>query len=98
MTEKPRPRRGGTSATILVLVILLALAAYGIWSRQAAVDDLQKLADDASLPRVQVISPQKAPSEQSLRLPGEVAAWNEAQIYGQVSGYVSQWYKDYGAK
>ncbi len=98
MTEKLRPQRGGTSATILVLVILAALAAYGIWSRQAAVDDLQKLADDASLPRVQVISPQKGPSEQSLTLPGEVAAWNEAQIYGQVSGYISQWYKDYGAE
>jgi membrane fusion protein (multidrug efflux system) len=26
-----------------------------------------------------------------------VAAWNEAPIYAQVSGYVTHWYKDYGA-
>ena len=30
-------------------------------------------------------------------MPGNVEAWNEAAIYGQVSGYVSQWFKDYGA-
>ncbi len=30
-------------------------------------------------------------------MPGNVVAWNEAPIYAQVSGYVTKWYKDYGA-
>jgi multidrug efflux pump subunit AcrA (membrane-fusion protein) len=28
----------------------------------------------------------------------DVAGWNEAPIYAQVSGYVKHWYKDYGAQ
>ena len=58
---------------------------------------LQQTADDAALPRVQVVLPKEGPPTQALTLPGEVKAWNEAAIYGQVSGYVSQWFKDNGA-
>ena len=84
-------------AAMLGLAVAAALAGYGIWSRNASVAQLQQTADDAAVPRVQSASPKPGPAEDSLTLPGEVVAWNEAQIYGQVSGYVSQWLKDYGA-
>ena len=84
-------------AAMVGLAVAVALAGYGIWSRHASVAQLQQLADDAALPRVQSASPKPGPEEDSLTLPGEAVAWNEAQIYGQVSGYVSQWLKDYGA-
>jgi RND family efflux transporter MFP subunit len=32
-----------------------------------------------------------------LTLPGNIAAWYEAPIYAQVTGYVVHWFKDYGA-
>jgi membrane fusion protein (multidrug efflux system) len=81
----------------LGLVAALALASYGIWTRATMVTKLQQVADDAAIPRVQVIAPKPGPAQRSLTLPGDVAAWNEAPIYAQVSGYVSHWYKDYGA-
>jgi membrane fusion protein, multidrug efflux system len=84
-------------AAMIGLAVAAALAGYGIWSRNALVVQLQQTADDAAIPRVQSASPKPGPAEDSLTLPGQVVAWNEAQIYGQVSGYVSQWLKDYGA-
>jgi membrane fusion protein, multidrug efflux system len=95
---KPASRHFGRLAIAVCVVAVVGIAAYGIWSRHASVERLQQVADDASLPRVEAISPKPGPDEQSLTLPGEIAAWNEAQIYGQVSGYVSHWYKDYGAR
>ncbi len=73
------------------------LAAYGIWSRAATVSTLQHRADDAAIPRVAAISPTAGPGEQSLTLPGQVSAWNQASVYAQVSGYIEHWFKDYGA-
>jgi membrane fusion protein, multidrug efflux system len=84
-------------AAMLGLAIAAALAGYGIWSRNVLLVQLQQTADDAAIPRVQSASPKPGPAQDSLTLPGQVVAWNEAQIYGQVSGYVSQWLKDYGA-
>jgi RND family efflux transporter MFP subunit len=74
------------------------LAAYGIWSRDDTVAALRKIAADALLPRVQVISPQPGPPRRTLTLPGNIEAWYQAPIYAQVSGYVSRWDKDYGAE
>lgn len=92
-----RRTRFWASTAVVGLAVAVALASYGIWSRNVSVAHLQQIADDASIPRVQSASPKPGPKEDTLRLPGEVAAWNEAQIYGQVSGYVSAWLKDYGA-
>ena len=92
-----RRTRFWAATAVVGLAVAVALASYGIWSRNVSVAHLQQIADDASIPRVQSASPKPGPKEDTLRLPGEVAAWNEAQIYGQVSGYVSAWLKDYGA-
>jgi RND family efflux transporter MFP subunit len=77
--------------------VALVLAGYGIWTRDVAQTNLQQLVDDAAVPRVQVTAPKPGPTERTVTLPGNVVAWNEAPIYAQVSGYVTQWYKDYGA-
>jgi membrane fusion protein, multidrug efflux system len=76
----------------------LAIAGYGIWTRGVALNDLQQLTDDTAIPRVQVTVPKPGPAERTITLPGNVVAWNEAPIYAQVSGYVTKWYKDYGAQ
>jgi membrane fusion protein (multidrug efflux system) len=73
------------------------VAGYGIWSRQATLAGLQQVADAAAIPLVQVTTPKPGPAERTLTLPGNVAGWNEAPIYAQVSGYVTHWHKDYGA-
>ena len=96
MTRQTTRRYGGWLA-LFGLAAAVALAGYGIWSRRASVAYLQQTADDAALPRVQAALPKQGPPMEALTLPGEVKAWNEAAIYGQVSGYVSQWFEDYGA-
>jgi multidrug efflux pump subunit AcrA (membrane-fusion protein) len=101
MTEnKPKAESGHRGGLLVLVGVLVAggLAGYGIWSRSAMVADLKKTAEDAALPRVQVISPKPGPAQRTLTLPGNIDAWFEAPIYAQVSGYVSHWYKDYGAQ
>jgi membrane fusion protein (multidrug efflux system) len=97
MTDRSKRRYGGWLAALGGLAVAGSLAGYGIWSRQTSVTHLQQRADDAALPRVQVVSPKPGAPTAALTLPGEVKAWNEAPIYGQVSGYISRWFKDYGA-
>ena len=82
---------------VIVVVVVGVLALYGIWTRVASVSELSKAAGDTAIPRVQLISPEPAPESQTLTLPAEIAAWYQAPIYAQVSGYVSTWLKDYGA-
>lgn len=78
-------------------VAALGFAGYGVWMRRTALEHLQTRATDTAVPRVSVVSPQHGSPTQSLTLPGQIEAWNEAQIFGQVSGYVKNWFKDYGA-
>lgn len=93
------PRRSGRGWMVAGagLLVALGLAGYGIQSRSSKVQAMQQTADQAAIPTVQVISAKSGPAQLSLTLPGDVAGWNEAPIYAQVSGYVKHWYKDYGA-
>jgi membrane fusion protein, multidrug efflux system len=79
------------------LLVALGVAAYGITYRNSQVQALQQRADQAAIPTVQVTYAKPGPAQEGLTLPGDVAAWNQASIYAQVSGYVAHWYKDYGA-
>ena len=91
-----RPRIGRLVLPAIGLAAA-ALAGFGIWSRETTLGSLRDRADDASVPRVQVILPQAGPARRSLTLPGNLNAWYEAPIYAQVGGYVKMWFKDYGA-
>ena len=93
----PKHRGRGLMLASLGVVAAAALAGYGIWTRGTALTGLQQVADDSAIPRVQVVLPKPGPPERSFTLPGDIAAWNEAPIYAQVSGYVTHWHKDYGA-
>lgn len=93
-SRRPSPRM----ILALALLAVLAIAALGIWSRSRTTADLKARADDASIPRVQMIAPQAPPAKRTLILPGDVEAYRQAAIYGQVTGYIDNWYKDYGAQ
>ncbi len=87
-----------TTLAMLVLVVAAAgLVGWGLWSRSTALAALKATADDESVPRVELISPQKGPATRSLDLPGNINAWYEAPIYAQVAGYVRSWDRDIGA-
>ena len=96
MNETKRRGRGWAVA-VAGTAVALVVAGYGIWTRGVRLTNLQQQADDSVIPRVQLTTPKPGPTERTVTLPGNVVAWNEAPIYAQVSGYVTKWYKDYGA-
>ncbi|HWY25728.1 MAG TPA: efflux RND transporter periplasmic adaptor subunit [Nevskia sp.] len=81
---------------IVILVVVLVLAAWGIMSRIHARADLRKQAADAAIPTVTVIQPSHGPATEELTLPGSVQAWYEAPIYARTSGYLKSWVTDIG--
>ena len=92
-----KPRRRGWVIVVSGIAVALLIAGYGIRTRTVALNALQQQTDDSAIPRVQVAMPKPGPTERTVTLSGNVVAWNEAPIYAQVSGYVTKWYKDYGA-
>jgi RND family efflux transporter MFP subunit len=53
--------------------------------------------DAQAIPTVAVIAPEHNGAGEKLTLPGNIQAWYEAPIYARVSGYLKNWYFDYGA-
>ncbi|MBS1060095.1 efflux RND transporter periplasmic adaptor subunit [Gluconobacter sp. Dm-74] len=94
-----RTGSGARGKLILLVVILLAiaLAAWGIVQRGTHYHALRGATEEAAIPPVTLITPQPGPKTRQVDLPANLAAWYEAPIYAQVSGYVKMWYKDYGA-
>jgi RND family efflux transporter MFP subunit len=80
------------------LVLVLGLAATGIWSRHDAEAALALSTEDAAIPTVAVAPAQPAPAEEEIVLPGTVQAEYDTPIYARTSGYVKRWHTDIGAR
>ena len=75
--------RYGRWLALFGLAAAAALAGYGIWSRQVSVAYLQQTADDAALPRVQVVLPKEGPPTEALTLPGDVEVGTKPRSTGR---------------
>ncbi len=102
-TAKAKPVELGTGAKIvrITAVIVIALGVGFFFVHRAKNDAEARLADATSnetmeAPAVNIFTVTASPGTQSLRLPGETAAWNETAIYARVNGYVAKWYADIG--
>jgi RND family efflux transporter MFP subunit len=82
---------------IVAAVVVIALAAQGIWSRQDAHAALEREAGHASQLSVEVVRPQKSSAGLDLVLPGNVQAFLDTPIYARTNGYLKKWYADIGA-
>ncbi|MCX5615035.1 efflux RND transporter periplasmic adaptor subunit [Bombella saccharophila] len=80
-----------------LLAVLVGLVVIGLLQRAWHHAALEREAADEAITRVVLIKPQPGPATREVDLPANLAAWYEAPIYAQVSGYVKMWYKDYGA-
>ncbi len=89
-------KRTKTWVTV-ALILVTGLLVYGFVLRNRRLDALERVAEDQSVLPVDLVSPKAGPATRSLSLPGTLSAWYEAPIFAQVSGYVSNWYEDYGA-
>ncbi|QGZ60313.1 efflux RND transporter periplasmic adaptor subunit [Paraburkholderia acidisoli] len=93
-TPPHKPRRW---PLVVAALVVLGLAAQGIWSRHSAHAALEHDAQAASTLSVQVVEPQHSARALDLVLPGNVQAFLDTPIYARTSGYLRKWYFDIGA-
>ena len=91
----PASRTRWVAAIALIVAIGIALA--GILQRRHQESDVTKWTVEQAVPIVATITPKQGVSDQQLVLPGDIEAWYEAPIYARVSGYLKDWYFDFGA-
>ena len=98
----PPPPRGSSSrglkiAGVAALLVAGAAVAYGVVSRNGQVHQAQTWADAQAIPTVGVVRPSQAQGGRVLTLPGQLEAYNAANIYARVTGYIKAWDQDIGA-
>ena len=100
---KAKRVESGTAARIvrIIAVIVIALGIGFFFVHRSKNEAEARLVDATSketieAPAVNVFTVIPSPGTQSLKLPGETAAWNETAIYARVNGYVAKWYADIG--
>ncbi|MGF6776084.1 efflux RND transporter periplasmic adaptor subunit [Paraburkholderia sp. GAS334] len=93
-TAMPKRARWGV---VVAVIVVLALAAQGIWSRHSAHAALERDAAHAGQTSVEVVHPQKSDASLDLVLPGNVQAFLDTPIYARTNGYLRKWYADIGA-
>lgn len=81
---------------LIALVIAIAVAAFGIYSRVHGEVELKHWTDERAIRTVTLIEPGKSGAEQALILPGNVQAFVDAPIYARATGYLKRWYVDIG--
>lgn len=96
----PKAAKLGVKGRIVGLgavVALVAVTAIQFSERFNTIAVAASVSEAAAIPSVSLVSPAHEPATTPLTLPGDVQAWSQAPIFGQVSGYVRAWYKDIGA-
>ena len=83
---------------LFAAVVAIAVVAFGIVERRHNEVTVAQWTEAQAIPEVAVLTPKAGPVVQSLTLPGTIQAWYEAPMYARVSGYLKNWYFDYGAK
>jgi RND family efflux transporter MFP subunit len=85
---------------VLVLGVLGGGFAIGYMPKVQAKKQLEAEARSvgSTVPRVDVLTPKVASSDQALSLPGSIQALEETTIYPRVTGYVRKWTADIGDK
>ena len=91
------PPRNLRRVGLVAVVAAIVIAVFGILQRRGHEAEVKQWTQQQAVPTVAVITPRQGPSVQRLVLPGTVQAWYEAPIYARVSGYLKNWYFDYGA-
>jgi RND family efflux transporter MFP subunit len=95
--DHPRARsKRSRWIAVAAIIVVLALAAQGIWSRRDAHAALERDAEHAGRLSVEVVHPQRSSAALDLVLPGNVQAFLDTPIYARTNGYLSKWYADIG--
>lgn len=96
--QKPISGVKAVIGIVIVLVVFLVLAGYGIVSRKAANTVLAQRTTELAAPSVIALPPKQGAPVDSFLLPGNVTAYTDSPIYARTSGYLTKWYFDIGAR
>jgi len=96
-TAAPPSRRSLRRVGLIGVAAAVVIAVVGILERRGHEAEVKQWTQDQAIPTVALISPKRGALSQRLVLPGTVQAWYEAPIYARVSGYLKDWYFDFGA-
>jgi RND family efflux transporter MFP subunit len=83
---------------VILVIVAVALAVWGIASRLETRADLRRTSIQDALTTVVTAKPQWSGAGDELVLPGIVQAYIESPIYARTSGYLKSWRTDIGAK
>src|SRR6185312_2725893 len=72
-------------AGVVTGVAAVAIIGWGVFSRAKAVGDDKVWSDQRSVPVVRTVSPKASAVAENLELPGQLQAYNDAEIYARVS-------------
>lgn len=89
-------RRSLYIAALSALGIGVAIVVVGITTRKIADARLQQWTENEAVPVVAVAPPDTHSKTATFSLPGRLEAYNQAQIYARVNGYVKDWKADIG--
>jgi RND family efflux transporter MFP subunit len=94
-------RRPAASIVRIVAGVLMIALVVGFFfahrsRNEAEAPPTDETSKETQVPTVNVVTIAPSSGSQSLRLPGETAAWNETVIYARVNGYVEKWFADIG--
>jgi RND family efflux transporter MFP subunit len=81
----------------IVLIAVVAVFVWGIWSRVRARAVLSAETAQGARPAVSVVSPKRTAPAQEIILPGNVQPFITSPIYARTNGYLRKWYFDIGA-
>ncbi len=98
--RRPQPPKRGKMLIFIIGagVAIAGLLALGIIPRLTRNSELQATVNSQStVPSVNVITPQRAPNNSSLLLPGSVVSLNQTTVYARSNGYLKRWLVDIGA-
>jgi RND family efflux transporter MFP subunit len=96
--DKERMKHQAKRALLIVALLAVILAIWGISSRLSARAHLRKTTSTDAELSVVTVKPTLSSADDELVLPANVQAFIEAPIYARTSGYLKIWYSDIGAK
>jgi RND family efflux transporter MFP subunit len=96
--QAPYSSRRVLMGVVVLLVVAMLLAGFGILRRRSAAKALAVHTNELAAPTVITATPKPGTPADSFALPGNVTAYTDSPIYARTSGYLKRWYYDIGSR
>jgi len=101
VSESEPAKRGGLGPVVgglILIVVLLGLAFWGVSTRAKALAVVTKETRELAVPTVSVVTPERGAPQEEITLPGSIQAFTDASIYARTNGYMKRRLVDIGSR